>query len=104
MAKDSEKTQVLFDKAVKEIESILNEGQVIDKAMTEVILKAFLGHIKVRNIEVREAALKFVISRTLAENIEHLKKLLPKSLPVYSIEADVPVVEKPKRGRPKKVV
>lgn len=92
--KDSQKTQALFDRAVKEIDKIFEEGEVLDKALTEVILKTFLGHIKVRNLEVREAALKFVISRSLSENIEQLKQILPKTLPEYSVDL-------PQRGKKK---
>lgn len=81
--KDSQKTQPLFDKAVKEIEEVLNTGAVLDKAVMEVVMKAFLGHIKVRNIEVREDALKFVVNRSLSQNIEELKRVIPKTLPEY---------------------
>jgi len=81
--KDSAKTQKLFDKCVEEIGGILEEGRVADKVFAEVILKAFLGHIKVRNLEIRENALKFTISKNLSRNIKELKKLLPKTLPEY---------------------
>ena len=81
--KDSQKTQKLFDKAVDEIDHILTEGQILDKAMLPVILAAFIGHIKVRNLEIKQDALKFVVNRHLAENIEELKKILPKTLPEY---------------------
>jgi len=81
--RDSKKTQVLFDKAVNEIDQVLSDGRVTDKALMDIVLKAFLGHIKVRNLEVREDALKFVVSRNLSENIKQLKKVLPKVLPEY---------------------
>jgi len=81
--RDSKKTQVLFDKAVNEIDQVLSDGRVTDKALMDIVLKAFLGPIKVRNLEVREDALKFVVSRNLSVNIKQLKKVLPKVLPEY---------------------
>ena len=81
--KDSIKTQKLFDRSCEEIEAILDNGKVLDKGLTEVILKAFLGHIKIRNLEVREDALKFVVNRHIAENIKQMKDMLRKTLPEY---------------------
>jgi len=81
--RDSQKTQALFDKAVEDMDQALSTGGVVDKYLMEIALKAFLGHIKIKNYEVREDALKFVVNKHLTENIEELKKILPKTLPGY---------------------
>lgn len=81
--KDSKKTQVLFDKAIDEIANVLNSGDIPDKSYMDVVLKTFLGHIKIKNYEIREDALRFVVTKNLSENIQELKTVLPKTLPEY---------------------
>ena len=82
--KDSSKTQPLFDLACEQIMDAMKTGVVVDRDGMDVALKAFLGHIKVRNIEVKESSLRFMVQRNMAETTKELKKLLPKVLPEYA--------------------
>jgi hypothetical protein len=80
---DSDLTQPLFEKAVEEIKRCLDSKEVEDPVYMDVVLKAYLGHIKLKNLEIREDMLKFAIGRELSENIQGLKQTLRESLPKY---------------------
>jgi len=82
--KDSEATKKLFDKAIIELGNIIDSGEIADKDYMKTILTVFVGHIKMRNLEINESALKFNVNRALAESSKELQEYVRKSLPEYS--------------------
>lgn len=82
--KDSEKTKPLFDKACDVLDELLDGTSVADKKTIEAAYRSFSGHIKVRNNEVRESSLRFLVQRNMAETTKELKGILTKTLPEYA--------------------
>lgn len=82
--RESELTRSVFEKALEYIQDALDSGVIDNQKTIDLAMKAFNGHIKVRNLEVRENALRFNIWRNTSPNAKELKKIVRKSLSEYS--------------------
>lgn len=84
--KESGQTKPLFDQAVTGIAEVIKAGTVVDPDYTAVLMKVFNGHIKLRNVEIRESALRYQVAKDLNDNVEALKTALKNQLPEYVSE------------------
>jgi len=81
--KDSQKLKKIRDKAIGELEHAFEQGVIEDKKYTNLAVQALQAYQKARNYEIKEDALTFVVNKSLTENLEELKKILPRTLPKY---------------------
>ena len=58
--KESAQTKKLFDKAVIQLSNMLDSGRVDDMDYADVVKTAFIGHIKMRNIDFNSTTLPII--------------------------------------------
>ena len=81
--RESIKTRPLFDKACNEINNVLDSGHIGDSKYMDVVMQAYVGHIKIVNAERSKDNLRFVVSQSITDNVNAMKKALAKQLPEY---------------------
>lgn len=81
---DSQRTQKIFELAIEHIEEALTTGvNSGNEKEVDVAMRAFVGHIKVLNTELKRDSLKFAVNTSMHNKTEELKEILPKTLPEY---------------------